>query len=65
MHPRAHVVVCIDERSLAFWALGYGKAKRCTPPPLTVHRLTWSILVCKLVALVSSLTQGLLRSFKR
>ena len=29
MHPRAQIVVCIDERSLAFWALGYGKAKRC------------------------------------
>ena len=29
MHPRAHVVSCIDERSLAFWALGYGKATGC------------------------------------
>lgn len=26
-HPRARLNVCIDERSLAFWALGYGRAK--------------------------------------
>ena len=26
MHPRARVVPCIDERSLAFWALGFGQA---------------------------------------
>lgn len=25
-HPRAQVTCCIDERSLAFWALGYGRA---------------------------------------
>ncbi|KAK9805814.1 hypothetical protein WJX73_002942 [Symbiochloris irregularis] len=25
-HPRARVVPCIDERSLAFWAVGYGRA---------------------------------------
>ena len=25
-HPRARVVLCIDERSLGFWALGYGRA---------------------------------------
>jgi hypothetical protein len=25
-HPRAQLNVCIDERSLAFWALGYGRA---------------------------------------
>jgi isochorismate synthase/2-succinyl-5-enolpyruvyl-6-hydroxy-3-cyclohexene-1-carboxylate synthase/2-succinyl-6-hydroxy-2,4-cyclohexadiene-1-carboxylate synthase/O-succinylbenzoate synthase len=24
--PRARVVPCIDERSLAFWALGFGRA---------------------------------------
>ena len=34
MHPRAHVVSCIDERSLAFWALGYGKATGCATIPL-------------------------------
>ena len=26
LQPRARVVPCIDERSLAFWALGYGQA---------------------------------------
>lgn len=26
MHPRARIVTCIDERSLAFWALGFGQA---------------------------------------
>lgn len=25
-HPRARVVLCIDERSLGFWAMGYGRA---------------------------------------
>lgn len=25
-HPRARIVPCIDERSLCFWALGYGRA---------------------------------------
>lgn len=25
-HPRARLNVCIDERSLGFWALGYGRA---------------------------------------
>ena len=25
-HPRARIVPCIDERSLAFWALGFGQA---------------------------------------
>lgn len=25
-HPRARIVPCIDERSLGFWALGYGRA---------------------------------------
>jgi isochorismate synthase/2-succinyl-5-enolpyruvyl-6-hydroxy-3-cyclohexene-1-carboxylate synthase/2-succinyl-6-hydroxy-2,4-cyclohexadiene-1-carboxylate synthase/O-succinylbenzoate synthase len=25
-HPRARLNVCVDERSLAFWALGYGRA---------------------------------------
>eukprot|EP00887_Chlorella_sp_A99_P005642 scaffold1.g5642.t1 len=25
-HPRARLVPCIDERSLGFWALGYGRA---------------------------------------
>jgi hypothetical protein len=28
-HPRAQVTCCIDERSLAFWALGYGRATGC------------------------------------
>ena len=26
MHPRARLNVCIDERSLGFWALGYSRA---------------------------------------
>ena len=26
-HPKAKIVPCIDERSLGFWALGYGRAK--------------------------------------
>lgn len=26
LQPRARIVPCIDERSLAFWALGYGQA---------------------------------------
>ncbi|KAG7671813.1 putative Protein PHYLLO, chloroplastic [Nannochloris sp. 'desiccata'] len=26
-HPRAKIVPCIDERSLGFWALGYGRAR--------------------------------------
>jgi isochorismate synthase/2-succinyl-5-enolpyruvyl-6-hydroxy-3-cyclohexene-1-carboxylate synthase/2-succinyl-6-hydroxy-2,4-cyclohexadiene-1-carboxylate synthase/O-succinylbenzoate synthase len=26
-HPRAKIVSCIDERSLGFWALGYGRAR--------------------------------------
>ena len=26
MHPRARVTTCIDERSLAFWALGHARA---------------------------------------
>lgn len=26
LHPRATLNVCIDERSLGFWALGYGRA---------------------------------------
>ncbi|GAB4817906.1 hypothetical protein N2152v2_004952 [Parachlorella kessleri] len=25
-HPRARVVLCIDERSLGFWAMGFGRA---------------------------------------
>ena len=28
MQPTARLVPCIDERSLAFFALGYGRAKR-------------------------------------
>lgn len=32
-HPRAQVTCCIDERSLAFWALGYGRATGCGPNP--------------------------------
>eukprot|EP00983_Pelagomonas_calceolata_P000231 7862-Pelagomonas_calceolata.AAC.1 len=28
LHPRARLNVCLDERSLGFWALGYGRAAR-------------------------------------
>ena len=31
LHPRARVVPCIDERSLAFWALGFGRAHGSVP----------------------------------
>ena len=29
LQPTARLIPCIDERSLAFWALGYGRATRC------------------------------------
>ncbi|KAK9806829.1 hypothetical protein WJX72_004058 [[Myrmecia] bisecta] len=35
MHPRARIVPCIDERSLAFWALGYGRATRMPAAVIT------------------------------
>ena len=43
-HPRAQVTCCIDERSLAFWALGYGRATGCDqnldPTPRSCHKGT-------------------------
>lgn len=37
--PRARIVPCIDERSLAFWALGFGRACGCVVPLLVAMSL--------------------------
>ena len=36
LQPTARLIPCIDERSLAFWALGYGRATRCETACKTV-----------------------------
>lgn len=33
-HPRARLHICIDERSLGFWAVGYGRA--CGMPAVVI-----------------------------
>lgn len=35
LHPRARLEVCIDERSLGFFALGYGRATGCPAAVVT------------------------------
>lgn len=56
-HPRARVVLCIDERSLGFWAMGYGRATgrpageaacRCLPRARVCARCGQSHTCCAL-----------------
>ena len=45
LHPRARVVPCIDERSLAFWALGFGRAHGSAPAHVHCHVCQMRVLL--------------------
>ena len=55
-HPCAKIVPCLDERSLAFWAVGYGRATRwgaailmqhiCSHMPFDLHNDLLHLLSC-------------------
>ncbi|GFR45865.1 hypothetical protein Agub_g7316 [Astrephomene gubernaculifera] len=55
-HPRARLNVCIDERSLGFWALGYGRA--CPGRPAAVVTSSGTAVANLLPAVVEASLSG-------
>ncbi|GLC45490.1 hypothetical protein PLESTM_001741500 [Pleodorina starrii] len=55
-HPRARLNVCIDERSLGFWALGYGRA--CPGRPAAVITSSGTAVANLLPAVVEASLSG-------